>query len=86
MTHTIEVENIKCGGCINSITAGLKKINGIDYVTIDKESEKVTTVGNASRDEVVKALSIMGYPERGKNDLLKKVKSYMSCAVGRMNS
>lgn len=34
---------------------------------------------------LVQALSKMGYPEKGNNDLLKKAKSYLSCAIRKMN-
>ena len=42
MTHTIEVENIKCGGCVNSITKALLKMEGVKNVSIDKEIETIT--------------------------------------------
>ena len=42
MTHTIEVENIKCGGCVNSITKALMKMEGVKNVAIDKDIETIT--------------------------------------------
>ena len=85
MTHNIEVENIKCGGCMNSIKTALLKISGVENVSIDKDTETVTIDGTAEKTILVQALSKMGYPEKGNNNLLKKAKSYVSCAIGKMN-
>ena len=54
--------------------------NDNDTVTFDYEN-------SSSKDEVIALLSKLGYPVAGnKNSLGKKAKSYVSCAVGRMNS
>lgn len=85
MTHNIAVENIKCCGCMNSIKTALLKIKGVENVSIDKDTETVTIDGTVEKTILIQALSKMGYPEKGNNDLLKKAKSYVSCAIGKMN-
>lgn len=85
MTHHITVENIKCGGCMNSIKTALLKIDGVQNVSIDKDTETITIDGTAEKTILVQVLSKMGYPEKGNNDLLKKAKSYVSCGIGKMN-
>jgi len=82
MIHTIEVENIKCGGCINSIKTTLEKIESVKEVVIDKETETITVNSATDRIVLVNALSHLGYPEKGHNTLLHKGKSYVSCAIG----
>ena len=87
MTHTITVENIKCGGCMNSIKTSLLKIEGVEHVAVDKDSETVTIESTVEKDILVQSLTKQGYPEKGNNDLFKKAKSYVSCAIGKtMNS
>lgn len=85
MIQSITVENIKCGGCINSIKTALMKINGVENVNIDKDTETITINGTAEREFLIQTLSKLGYPEKGNNDLLKKAKSFVSCAIGKMN-
>lgn len=86
-TETINVENIKCAGCMISIKDGLMKLMGVKVVEINKDEEKVTVSGeNYNRDEIIAKLSSMGYPERGHNDLMHKAKSYVSCAIGKMSN
>lgn len=85
MTHNIEVENIKCGGCMNRIKTALLKISGVENVSIDKDTETVTIDGTSDKNILVQELSKLGYPEKANNDLLKKAKSYVSCAIGKMN-
>lgn len=46
-TEIIFVENIKCGGCMNSIKEAVKKLQGVSDVVIDKENDKVTIHGTA---------------------------------------
>lgn len=84
MTHNIKIENIKCGGCINSIQSALLRIEGVLDVKIDKDTETVTVKGTATKDILAQELSRLGYPEKGNNDLLKKAKSYISCAIGKL--
>jgi copper chaperone CopZ len=83
-THKLFVENIKCGGCINSIKTALLKLKGVSAVEINKDEEKVCVSGVAiERHELVMKLATLGYPERGNNNLISKAKSFVSCAVGK---
>lgn len=91
MSYSIDVENIKCGGCANSIRKGLLEHQGVTDVVVDIEGGRVTIDGDDSqRDELAMALAHMGYPEVGSVEGLKaaaaKAKSFVSCAVGRIDS
>ena len=87
MQHIIAVENIKCGGCVNSITKALLTIPGVETVNIDQDNQQVTvdTLTANDREAIVKKLAGLGYPETGNNDLLKKARSFVSCAIGRLD-
>jgi len=85
MSLIISVENIKCGGCVNSITTALSKLDAVEKVTIDKELETITIDGNPKRETVLAKLNDLGYPEKGTNSLAKKAKSYVNCAIGKFN-
>ncbi|MEZ4799946.1 MAG: heavy metal-associated domain-containing protein [Flavobacteriales bacterium] len=83
----IQVENIKCGGCMNSIKKALLELKGITNVEIDKDNQIVEVSGNEfSEEEVIKSLKHMGYPPAGENNVFEKAKSFVSCAVGKMQS
>jgi copper chaperone CopZ len=84
MIHKIEVENIKCGGCMNSIKTALLKIKYVTEVAIDKETDTITVNSDTDRAVFVNTLSNLGYPEKGHNTLLHKGKSFVSCAVGNL--
>ncbi|WP_162127958.1 heavy-metal-associated domain-containing protein [Flavobacterium phycosphaerae] len=84
MEHLITVENIKCGGCMNSIQTALLKLDQVEKVTIDKETETISVTGQVMRDTLLNQLNELGYPEKGNNTLLRKAKSYVNCALGRM--
>lgn len=80
----VQVENIKCSGCIKSIKNELKEIPGVISVDVDLEKSEVTLAGVFEENKVIKKLDQMGYPKVGHNSLLKKAKSYVSCAIGRI--
>lgn len=86
----IEVENIKCGGCASSIRKGLLALDGVRGVEVDIEAGAVEVEADtALRTDVAGKLAAMGYPETGSVQGLRsagaKAKSFVSCAVGRMN-
>lgn len=85
MEQIFEVENIKCGGCVNSIKTALLKLDNIDDVDINKETGSVKVFGIAENSIIIKKLNELGYPEKGDNTTIKKAKSYVSCAIGRIN-
>lgn len=95
MKVAIEVENIKCGGCANSIKQKLAAIEGCSHVEVDIENGLVhcDLAGSIDNDLAVaglkQQLSAMGYPEVGSVEGIKaagaKAKSFVSCAVGRMS-
>jgi len=86
MIHTIEVENIKYGGCMNSIKTALQQMEGVQEVNIDKDTETVTIESDSDIEPFIQKLNDLGYPQKGNNSLLKKAKSYVSCAVGNLKS
>ena len=84
----VQVENLKCGGCANTIKKGLISIDGIETVAIAIETSEITIQTNDEEviASAIKKLSSMGYPQVGDpNSMLKKAKSYVSCAVGKIN-
>lgn len=84
----VYIENLKCGGCAATIVKGISAINSVSNVNVDVEKSLVTYNATDEADIVVKEkLSKLGYPEVGdKNTVLHKAKSFVSCAVGRVNS
>ncbi|HIP80924.1 MAG TPA: cation transporter [Leucothrix mucor] len=90
MKISINVENIRCGGCANTITKKLKATTGINDVDIAIEDQIVTidVDDESTRASAVEALLAMGYPEQGSVEGLEalkgKAKSVVSCAIGKV--
>ena len=86
MTTTVHIENLKCGGCAATIKKGILGIQSVDDVEIDLETSEVKVSHSEDVVSSIKEkLSKLGYPESGdKNTVLHKAKSFVSCAVGRM--
>ncbi len=90
MDMVIVVDNIKCGGCASSIRNGLTKIPGVISVEVDIGGESVLVAADHDlREQVTDALRGMGYPEKGSvagvQALGAKAKSFVSCAVGKLD-
>lgn len=91
MSYTIAVENIKCGGCANTIRSRLVEKALARQVEVDIEQGEVHVDGNPEwRDQVSLALAGMGYPEVGSVEGMRaaaaKAKSFVSCAIGRIDN
>ena len=87
METTLQIQNLKCGGCANTIVTQLSKLNGVFKVTVNNDTDEVSFNYDSEKEleTVKKRLSDLGYPLDGEaNSLPKKAKSYVSCAVGRM--
>jgi len=91
MKISIEVENIRCGGCANTITKKLMSIDGVNSVVIAIEEQLVTidSENETALPTYIEALLAMGYPEKGSvegmNALKGKAKSVISCAIGKVS-
>ncbi|WP_299099374.1 heavy metal-associated domain-containing protein [uncultured Winogradskyella sp.] len=87
MKNSFNIQNLKCGGCANTIVTQLSKLDGISEVEVNNDTDEVSfnTVSVTEIESVKQKLSDLGYPIVGDaNSLPKKAKSFVSCAVGRM--
>lgn len=85
MKHQLNVHNIKCGGCANSIKSKLEKLEGIKDVEVSTETGAVHfyALDPEAKTKVSKVLADMGYPEDDPS-ITQTAKSYVSCMIGRM--
>lgn len=87
MNTTLQIQNLKCGGCAHTVSTKLTAIDNISNVSVDVESDTVSfdyIDENDLENAKIKLLAL-GYPAVGEaNPLTAKAKSFMSCAVGRM--
>jgi len=88
MKQTIEIQNLKCGGCANTITKELSKLQGIRNVVVNEETSVVEFEAESpvNVEEVYNKLAAIGYPVVGEdNSTMQKAKSYVSCMIGRVS-
>ncbi|MDF1673271.1 MAG: heavy-metal-associated domain-containing protein [Vicingaceae bacterium] len=86
MKQQVVIQNLKCGGCAHTIKTELSKLIGISNVIVNEEVS-IVEFDNSNEDSspVITRLDELGYPiEDNPNNMLKKAKSYVSCAVGRI--
>ncbi|GGZ77718.1 heavy-metal-associated domain-containing protein [Algibacter mikhailovii] len=89
MKTTLEIQNLKCGGCAHTITTKLNELSEVSDVFVDNENFSVTFTYTTEPVllEAKNVLVKLGYPEVGdKNAITTKAKSFVSCAIGRINN
>ncbi|MDG2395562.1 heavy-metal-associated domain-containing protein [Candidatus Thioglobus sp.] len=86
----ITVENIKCGGCAGSITKKLSADFATDKIEVNIEQGIINIdIDESKRDELAQVLLDLGYPEidsvHGFDSAKAKAKSFVSCAIGKID-
>ncbi|WP_339337799.1 MULTISPECIES: heavy-metal-associated domain-containing protein [unclassified Croceitalea] len=87
MQKTVEIQNLKCGGCEAIIIKKLNAEKGVQGIIVDVENSTVSLNYDtpATLKKAKNILTKLGYPIVGKqNNLGRKAKSYVSCAKGRI--
>jgi len=85
---TFQVQNLKCGGCVKTISSKLSEIKEINDVIVEKDSSSVSFDHQSADDAslVKEALKQMGYPTiDNENGFVDKAKSFVSCASGKIS-
>ena len=88
MNTSITVQNLKCGGCANTITTKLAELENISEIKIDIDNS-VVAFNHKNQDEAIAVkdrLKTLGYPlVDDDNNLVSKAKSFVSCATGKLS-
>jgi len=92
MKKTFEVINVKCGGCANTLKTALAEEFGKVEVNLDVEPRLITLDIEESAIPALRIkLKSLGYPMSDEDlstieGFSTTAKSFVSCAVGKMNS
>lgn len=87
MKTTFQIQNLKCGGCVKSISKKLSELKEINDVIVEKDSSSVSFDHQSADDAslVKETLRNLGYPTiDDDNSIVEKAKSFVSCASGKM--
>jgi copper chaperone CopZ len=88
MHTSIIVQNLKCGGCANTITNKISEIENISDIHIDIDESRVSFnfIKDSDALAVKDKLKTLGYPSIvDDNSLVSKAKSFVSCATGKIS-
>tara|TARA_R110002012_G_scaffold312248_1_gene522769 strand:+ start:349339 stop:349617 length:279 start_codon:yes stop_codon:yes gene_type:complete len=87
MKTTLEIQNLKCGGCAHTISTKMTDVSGIDNVLVSVETSEVSFNYELEIDLLAakQKLKSLGYPEVDtENSMVSKAKSFISCATGKI--
>ncbi|QOP42214.1 heavy-metal-associated domain-containing protein [Sulfurimonas marina] len=89
MKQTFQVENVKCGGCANTLITKLKEDFGEVEVNLDVLPREISLdIKDENIETLRTALKKLGYPMSDEklsfiDSNATKAKSFVSCAVGK---
>jgi len=92
MKQTFEVINVKCGGCASTLKTSLAEEFGEVDVNLDIEPRQITLDIDDSNVLALRTkLKKLGYPMSDEDlttmeGFSTTAKSFVSCAVGKMNT
>jgi len=90
--QTFEVLNVKCGGCANTLTTKLADKFGEVTVNLEAEPRQITLdIEDDHIPALRESLKSLGYPMSDEDlstieSFTTTAKSFVSCAVGKMES
>jgi len=92
MKQTFEVINVKCGGCASTLKTSLAEEFGDVEVNLDIEPRQITlNIEESDIPALRTKLKKLGYPMSDEDlttmeGFSTTAKSFVSCAVGKMNT
>ena len=92
MKQTFEVLNVKCGGCANTLMTKLADRFGEIEVNLEVEPREITlNIDKSDIPALRTSLKALGYPMSDEDlstieEFTTTAKSFVSCAVGKMNT
>ena len=92
MEKTYQIQNVKCGGCANTLKKALLEDYGEVTIDLDKMPREITlTLKDEEFPNLKLKLRSLGYPlvddELSTLQTINtKAKSFVSCAIGKFDS
>ena len=89
MQQTFKVQNVKCGGCANTLQTKLKEEFGEIEVNLEVMPREISlNIEDSEVEKLKSALKTLGYPPADESfgfveETSMKAKSFVSCAVGK---
>jgi copper chaperone CopZ len=87
MKHMIlELENLDCEGCANSIRRVLLRQPGVLSVHVEIKTAQlhISCEDDLDRSHIISVLENLGYPTLGKNSMLHIARAKLSCQLGKI--
>ena len=87
MKSVVQVENLKCEGCVNNIRSNLLKLSGVSAVAVDQQHSMVEVDYDEEEllEKIKQSLHMLGYPEiQRSKSLVHQAKSYVGRMLGRI--
>jgi copper chaperone CopZ len=92
MKTTLEVINVKCGGCAGTLKKALNEEFGEVEINLEVMPRQITlNIEESQKEALALKLKQLGYPLASENlNTMEKItttaKSFVSCAVGKMDN
>ena len=61
-SYCFAVSNMKCEGCVESVTSVLEELGGVEDINVSLDEHKATLTSALPAEDIAKAISNAGFP------------------------
>lgn len=82
----LDLENLDCEGCANSVRRSMLRQVGILSVHVEVKASRVhlSCEDDVDRKHIISVLEHLGYPALGRNSMLSMARAKLSCELGKL--
>ncbi len=62
MSVVLQVEKMKCGGCVSTVKNALEALTGVTAVSVSLEEQKATISGEFNIEQAESTVTDLGFP------------------------
>ncbi|MCP4412615.1 MAG: heavy-metal-associated domain-containing protein [Gammaproteobacteria bacterium] len=62
MSVVLQVEKMKCGGCVSTVKNALETLTGVTTVSVSLEEQKATISGDINIEQAESTVTALGFP------------------------
>jgi len=67
MSVTLQVEKMKCGGCVSTVKTALETLDGVTEVTVSLEDQQAVISGDINIELAESTVTALGFPAKSIN-------------------
>ena len=68
MSIVLQIEKMKCGGCVSTVKTALEALDGVTEVTVSLEDQQAVISGDINSELAESTVTALGFPAKSINE------------------